>query len=232
MMRSFNVGKVVKIPAEIKAADILRDAIVNGSIAPGSRITEGDLSEKMQLSRATIRSALQQLAGEGLTTLKRYAGWSVVRLSAVDVWELYTVRSTMERLSARLVAAKIDAQTTSAIRKALAHLERQCRGEAWDKIADADFKFHKAIVELAGNERLAVQYASIESQIRMYIRSLDCLLFEPPTLVAQHERIADAIISGNVADAGDLAEAHNLVDGESLARHLAAQELNVTHIDP
>lgn len=231
-MRNFNLGKVVKIPAEIKAADILRDAIVDGTIAPGSRITEGELSEKMQLSRATIRSALQQLAGEGLTTLKRYAGWSVVRLSASDVWELYTVRSTMERLSARLVAAKIDPQATSAIRKALAHLERQCRTGAWDKIADADFKFHKTIVQLAGNGRLVAQYASIESQVRMYIRSLDSLLFEPAAIVEQHEKIADAIMAGDVAGAGDLAEAHNLVDGESLARHLAAQELQVPRIGP
>ena len=68
------LDKVVKVPAEIKAAEILRNAIVDGTIAPGSRITEGELSEQMQLSRATIRSALHQLASEGLTTLKRYAG--------------------------------------------------------------------------------------------------------------------------------------------------------------
>lgn len=229
-MQNFKVGKVIKVPAEIKAAHILRDAIVDGTIAPGSRITEGELSERMQLSRATIRSALQQLAGEGLTTLKRYAGWSVVRLSPSDVWELYTVRSTMERLSARLVAAGIDDQATAAINKALANLEKQCKTGTWDKIADADFKFHKTIVDLAGNGRLSVQYASIESQVRMYIRSLDSLLFDSATIVAQHQRIAEAIISGDVASAGELAEAHNLVDGERLARHLAAQELQVPRI--
>lgn len=229
-MQSFKVGKVIKVPAEIKAADILRDAIVDGTIAPGSRITEGELSEKMQLSRATIRSALQQLAGEGLTTLKRYAGWSVVSLSPSDVWELYTVRSTMERLSARLVASKIDPQSVTEIKKALNNLEKQCKTAEWDKIADADFRFHKTIVALAGNSRLCSQYFSIESQVRMYIRSLDSLLFDPSTIILQHERIAEAIISGDIASAGDLAEDHNLVDGEILARHLAAQELHVPRI--
>ncbi|AVA21313.1 GntR family transcriptional regulator protein [Rhizobium sp. NXC24] len=220
--------KIVKVPAEIKAADVIRNAIIDGTIAPGSRITEGQLSEELELSRATIRSALQQLATEGLMSLKRYAGWSVASLSSTDVWELYTVRSSMERLSALLVAKSIDPRSTSVLKKALGHLEKQCDGGSWSKIAEADFKFHKTIVELAGNQRLIAQYASIESQIRMYIRSVDSLLFEPATIVSQHEAIAGAIMSGDAIKASELAEAHNLVDGERLAKHLAAQEFEAT----
>ncbi|MER9445635.1 GntR family transcriptional regulator [Mesorhizobium sp. M0340] len=231
-MRGLNMEKVVKVPAEIKAAEILRNAIVDGTIAPGSRITEGELSEQMQLSRATIRGALHQLAGEGLTTLKRYAGWSVVQLSANDVWELYTVRSTMERLGARLVAQTINPQSASAISKALSSLEKQCEVGAWNKIADADFRFHKNIVRLAGNGRLIAQYAIIEPQVRMYIRSLDSLLFETEKIVQQHQQIAGAIISGDTSLAGDVAEAHNLVDGEILARHLASKELKLVRANP
>lgn len=231
-MKNVSVGKVVKIPAEIQAADVLRNAIVDGLIAPGSRITEGELSEQMQLSRATIRSALHQLAGEGLTTLKRYAGWSVVQLSPSDVWELYTVRSSMERLATRLVTQTINAQAEAAINKALTNLERQCESPVWSKIADADFKFHKNIVELSGNGRLTTQYALIEPQIRMYIRSIDSLLFDPKAIAEQHRLIAKAIVAGDVASAGDLAEAHNLVDGEMLARHIAAQELRLVPAKP
>lgn len=219
------LDKVVKVPAEIKAAEILRNAIVDGTIAPGSRITEGELSEQMQLSRATIRSALHQLASEGLTTLKRYAGWSVASLSPNDIWELYTIRSTMERLGARLVAQKINPQAALVINRTLSNLEKQCAAGSWTRIEDADFKFHKDIVSLAGNSRLIAQYALIESQVRMYIRSLDSLFFDASTIVEQHVRIAKAIIAGDSAGAGDLAEAHNLVDGEMLARHLAAREL-------
>jgi DNA-binding GntR family transcriptional regulator len=227
-VQSIGVEKIVKVPAEIKAADVIRNAIIEGTIAPGSRVTEGQLSEELELSRATIRSALQQLASEGLMNLKRYAGWSVVPLSSTDVWELYTVRSSMERLSALLVAKSVNAQSTSILKKALTNLEKQCETGSWSKIAEADFKFHKSIVELAGNGRLMAQYASIESQIRMYIRSVDALLFEPATIVSQHEAIARAIISGDVGTATELAEAHNLVDGERLAKHLAAQEFEAT----
>lgn len=226
-MSKLNVVKIEKVPAELKAAEALRQAIIDGLIAPGSRITEGDLSEQMHLSRATIRSALQTLAGEGLTSLKRYAGWSVVQLSANDVWELYTVRSTMERLAARLVAGSIDRGKSATIGKALSVLERQCLARDWAKIADADFEFHKQIIALAGNGRLSGQYALFEPQMRMYIRALDPLFTDPATIIRQHEIIANAICSGDIAKAGDVAEDHNLVDGEMLARHLAAQELKL-----
>lgn len=226
-MPKLNVEKVVKIPAELKAADVLRQAIVDGVIAPGSRITEGELSEQMQLSRATIRSALHQLAGEGLTSLKRYAGWSVVELSASDVWELYTVRSTMERLAGRLVAGSIDESKSNAVNRALLALERQCKTANWIKIADADFEFHKQIIALSANGRLIAQYALLESQVRMYIRSLDPLFTDPATIVEQHAKIATAICGGEILRAGDLSEEHNLVDGEILARHLAGQKIKL-----
>lgn len=226
-MQKLNVEKVIKIPAELKAADVLRQAIVDGDIAPGSRITESELSEQMQLSRATIRSALHQLAGEGLTSLKRYAGWSVVELSASDVWELYTVRSTMERLAGRIVAGAIDESKSNAVKKALSALERQCKTANWVKIADTDFEFHKQVIMLSGNERLIAQYALLEPQVRMYIRSLDSLFTDPGTIVEQHLNIAAAICDGDISRAGDLSEAHNLVDGEILARHLAAQEIKL-----
>lgn len=221
------VARIEKVPAEIRAADALRQAIVDGVISPGSRITESDLSEQMQLSRATIRAALHQLSVEGLTSLKRYAGWSVVSLSAADVRELYTVRSTIERLSARLVAESLNDMMSASIKKSLSVLERQCANGNWQKIAAADFEFHKQIVVCAGNGRLTSQYAMLESQIRMYIRSLDTLFNDAATIMAQHEAIAKAILARDTGAAGDLAEAHNLVDGEILARHLAAQDLKL-----
>jgi DNA-binding GntR family transcriptional regulator len=92
------LAKVRKLPADLQAVHTLREAIISGAIAQGERITESELASQMAVSRATIRSALQQLASEGLTTLKRYSGWSVLTLSADDVQELYNLRSALERL--------------------------------------------------------------------------------------------------------------------------------------
>jgi DNA-binding GntR family transcriptional regulator len=99
------IGPVVKVSAEARAADALRESIVAGKIEPGARITEVNLANRMSISRATVRVALHQLTKEGLVTQVPYTGWKVISLSAHDVWELYTLRSAIERLAGRLVAA-------------------------------------------------------------------------------------------------------------------------------
>ncbi|HTV71254.1 MAG TPA: GntR family transcriptional regulator [Rhizobiaceae bacterium] len=222
------VGPIVKMPVEAQATDALRESIVTGAIAPGSRITEVNLAEQMNLSRATVRTALHQLAKEGLIILQPYTGWKVVALSAQDVWELYTLRSAVERLAGRLVAAKLAEgagdRTTRALQRVFEDLADACGEGDKNAIAEADFAFHKAIITHAGHSRLANQYSLIEQQIRMYIRSSDELIDEPQQIIEQHQPILAAILRGDIEKAGQLSEAHNLGEGEKLSTHLAKFE--------
>lgn len=218
-----NIGKVTKVPAELQAATALRKAIIGGAIAPGSRITEGGIAEKMQLSRATVRGALHLLETEGLTVLRRYSGWSVACLSADDVRELYTIRSALERLAARLAAASMNGQKSVELKKSLSALTKRCAVGVWNSIADADFRFHKKIVAMSGNSRLVAQYDALEPQIRMYLGHFGNLPQDPAVIIRDHEAIAEAIVNSDVVLAGDLSEKHNFVDGEILAKHLEGQ---------
>src|SRR5690242_2130858 len=99
---------VDKQPLDKRAAELLRQRIVSGTFPPGYRLVEATLSEQMSLSRGTIRSALSQLAHEGLVTQKAYTRWAVSELSAGDAWELFTLRSALEALAARLAAERAD----------------------------------------------------------------------------------------------------------------------------
>ena len=90
------------------AADQLRQVIVTGAVAPGVRLTEVALAVRMNLSRGTIRAALQRLVTEGLVVQRPYAGWEVASLTSRDAWELYTLRGAFEALAARLAAENID----------------------------------------------------------------------------------------------------------------------------
>jgi DNA-binding GntR family transcriptional regulator len=218
------LAKVRKLPADLQAVHTLREAIISGAIAQGERITESELASQMAVSRATIRSALQQLASEGLTTLKRYSGWSVLTLSADDVQELYNLRSALERLAARLVAEKMDPVKKTKIQKSLSQLTRSCEEGDHSKIAESDFDFHKQIILLADSDRLATQYELIEPQIRVYIGAIDTVVSESDVLIDQHTKIAEAIIGGNVEAAGSLSEEHNLIDGKKFYHHLQREE--------
>lgn len=218
------IPRVVKMPIEVQATDALRDSIVSGSIPAGERITEIQVSEQMNLSRATVRMALHQLAKEGLLSLVPYTGWTVVSLSAQDVWELYTLRSAVERLAAHLVAASINPGKVARLDEAFSRLVEECkRGDA-NRVAEADFALHKTIIVLSEHARLAAQYRLIEQQIRMYIRSSDALVSSPRKIIDQHRPIVDAIRGGDAVRGGELSEEHNLTEGRKLSSHMNSLE--------
>lgn len=223
-MRDLQVLPVVKASIESRATAILRDSIVDGVLPVGSRITEIQLAQQMKISRATLRVALHQLASEGLVKLVPYTGWTVMALTRQDVWELYTLRSVVERLAAQIAARKIDAAGAAILQQALDRLVQTCAADDWNKIAEADFNLHKTIIRLTNHSRLAAQYALIEQQVRIYIRSSDALVSEPSAIVDQHRPIVQAILDGDAERAGLLSEEHNTSEGEKLVSSMPETE--------
>lgn len=230
MASSGPVRPVKKVSAETQAADALREGIVSGRLPPGARLTEIKLSEQLEVSRATVRAALHQLAQEGLIIQVPYTGWTVMTLTSTDAWELHTLRSSLEALAARLVAQRAAASQAEAklvkerLEKSLKALAAACAAGRAGDIAAADFALHKAIIELSGHRRLAEQYRQVEQQVRIYIASSDSLVPHPEQIVAQHQPIVDAIVRGDAAAAGELAVTHNTEQGEILVAFLRDQE--------
>lgn len=223
---SFELAPVKKIPADIQAADLLRNSIVSGKIASGARITEQSLSRQLQLSRATVRLALHQLSAEGLVVLKPYSGWSVAALTSNDAWELSTLRASLERTACLLITRTLTDSVAKKLRKAFERLVAVCEDPASsdEDITAADFDLHMAIVHHSGNERLIAHYTQIDRQIRRLIQSSNALLEEPATIIDQHRPIVAAILDKEAEKAASLMERHNMEEGEKLTSHLQAEE--------
>lgn len=224
-MSTLKIPKIVKRSVEALAADSLRNSIISGVIPAGARITELQIANQLELSRATVRAALNQLAKEGLTQLVPYTGWIVITLTAKDAWELYTLRSSVERLAAQLVAASMDAKKSKRLRQRYEALTQACKGNDENRIAEADFALHREIIALSEHGRLQAQYEVIEQQIRVYIRSSDALIDNPEDIMAQHSPIVEDILAGDSATAGYLSEAHNLTEGRKLSDHLLQSDV-------
>jgi DNA-binding GntR family transcriptional regulator len=215
---------VLKRSAEAMAADALRDYIVSGSIAPGARLTEIYLSEKLAVSRATVRMALLHLSSEGLVVLVPYTGWSVMELTAHDAWELYTLRSSLEALAARIATKNLTEEGRQLVQEAFDALVAACRVNNRLAVADNDFALHKVIIGLANHKRLADQYRLVEQQVRLYIASSDALIGDTKAIIKQHEPIVEAILAGDPQLAAEASENHNTTEGEILVDHLRASE--------
>ncbi|MDI5929572.1 GntR family transcriptional regulator [Rhizobium leguminosarum] len=183
------------------AADRLRDALVSGRVAAGARLTEITLAEQFGLSRGTIRAALQRLVSEGLIVQRPYTGWEVTTLSPHDVWELGTLRASLEGLAGRLAAERIDNRARSALMSAIRAMEEAARDENKDLLS-ADLAFHRTIVTLSGNSRLAHHYDLIANQLRLYIASSNHLVGIEGGIIARHYELIEPILRGD----GDGAE--------------------------
>jgi len=138
---------LAKIPGRTDYVDTvyktLLDAISAGTLAPGERITQEDLAEKLNVSRSPVLQALRLLKKDGLLEEAPGRGLVVTMLDPIRIGHLYQVRGALDALAARLAAqnrANIPAVLIERGRKAAA-------GTDVNALIDADIAFHKAIYE-------------------------------------------------------------------------------------
>ncbi len=104
----FAVARVAA-PLRQQVLDELRRAIIDGEIAPGSRLVERDLCARMGVSRTVVREVLRQLESEGLVGMIPHRGPVVRALSLDEARELYAIRAVLEGLAARIFATDASA---------------------------------------------------------------------------------------------------------------------------
>jgi len=205
-----------KSSLDVRAAAAIRQQIVAGVLVPGTRLTEMKLAGDLALSRGTIRAALHLLVGEGLVEQVPYTGWAVARLGPRDLWELYTLRSSLEGLAARLVAESIDEQRAARLAQVFDDLVGACQSGNPLLVAESDFALHLAVVSLARHRRLSRQYSLVEGQIRMFIASSNALLPTQQDVIAQHAPLIEWIGRGDVDAAERAMREHIDSEGRAL----------------
>jgi DNA-binding GntR family transcriptional regulator len=208
-----------------QAADVIRQQILSGSFPPGHRLIETQLAEALDLSRGTVRSALQQLTYENLVLQLPYKGWLVPPLRSQDAWELYTLRSGLEGLAARLAASAITPEKAILLNQSFQQLVDAAQRGDRHAVNEFDFAIHKTIIQLTEHRRLQEQYKIIEQQIQLYITACNTLLeFDLSEIADQHQLMVQAICCGDAALAQQIAQNHSTADGETLVKYLQESE--------
>lgn len=229
-MKVLALEPIRKRSAEARAADALRNYVVKGGVRPGSRLTEIQLSQAFNLSRATIRTALHQIAHEGLVVQVPYTGWEVTTLTSEDAWELYTLRSSLEALGARLLVERLTPQMEETLWNAFNALAQACDLGDEAAIAAKDLEFHKTIVELSGHRRLMDQFRLVEQHIRLYIAWSDAIMPSWKEIVDTHRPIVEAIIERDAEKAQHILREHNEIAGRNLVAFLDENDVSAGEI--
>lgn len=228
-MKSTPLRPIVKQSAETLALESLRDYILSGSVAPGSRLTEVALADKLGIARATLRTGLHRLASEGILVQIPYTGWQVAEFSAEDAWELWTVRGSLERLATRLVTQNHDPDAIARIRTAYDDLETACSDGDMEKVSECDYALHLTIIELSNHTILQRHYQLLQHQIKLFISTSNDYVAEgPDDIMKQHQPIVEAIFAGDTERAEHAAWHHNETEGKRLSEWLKNQEKQST----
>jgi DNA-binding GntR family transcriptional regulator len=140
----------------VRARDELREAILAGSLPPGSRLRAESLAERLQTSRTPVREALHLLAREGLVDIEPRRGAVVRQFDAADLADLYDVRALIEPYAARRAATRIGAPDVARLADLCDRAD--ARGAADDEAVEDQValneEFHRIIVAAAGSPRL------------------------------------------------------------------------------
>lgn len=205
----------------------LRELIVHGRLAPGSRVIESDLAERLGISRTPVRSALHRLQGEGYVTARRggrRTQLSVAPLTREDGRELFWIVGELEALAAHWVArgaAAARRETAEALRRTNDELLAASNAEAPDpaRLFDLHTRFHQAYVDACGRSRVQAMYGVVKPQAERYRRLYSTALGgHIHASLAEHEAIIRGIAAGDADAAEQAVKANWRNAAERLAR--------------
>ena len=197
--------------------DAIEDDIVTGKLPPGTKLDEGGLCRRFDVSRTPVREALRYLAECGLIELIRNRGAFVTEVSVPRLIEMFEVMAELEGMAGRLCARRI----TSVQQAGLLVRHKACRAAAKKKNPDGYYYsnevFHDAIVASCNNTFLAEQAATLRRRLQPYRRMQLRVPKRIHDSVQEHQAIVDAIFAGDEEKAEQLLKDHVMIQGERFA---------------
>ncbi len=171
----------------------IRDMIIEGQLASGVRIHEGQVGQQLGVSRTPLREALKVLAMEGLVELVPSRGAMVRKLTAKDVKDMLTVLSSLEELAGQLACQNGTDEQIQAIRGL--HEEMLMFYAKRDRLQyfKCNQQIHTSIIALSGNESLMLLHGMLQARMKR-IRFLGHRTEEQwAAAVADHEEMIQAL---------------------------------------
>jgi GntR family transcriptional repressor for pyruvate dehydrogenase complex len=206
-----------------RIAERIVTAIALGEFVPDQRLpTERELAAMLEVSRTTVREALQRLQASGYVITRRGRGGGtfvttgqgpdadeMIRRTLVPAWEELTeildFRGLIEQVIARTAAQRRDERDVAAIRRAVDDYARAADREA-SRLADHEL--HQAIARATHNARLVDLSARIRRDVSLGFDAEPYTAELRDRALRQHPRLADAVIAGNPVLASGCAASH------------------------
>ena len=187
-----------------------RGKILSGEFGGGEMISEGDVSDRVGVSRTPVREAFLRLEAEGFLKLYPKRGAMVVPITEADTREMLEARMLVEPWAVAQVARREDrSATVTALRHNIDEMLAAFDRADVAGYHDADRAFHETILDAARNRLVSAFYQGLrDRQLRTGALAIRSLAGRDSQIPVEHGRIVDAIDVGDVDEAAQAALEH------------------------
>src|SRR6266568_1032106 len=167
--------------------------IVDGALAPGEKVRDLQLAERLGVSRMPIREALNRLADEGFVEMAANRWTRVSPLNPEDAERIYPIIWSLERLAVRLAGPNLGDRGIDAMARSNARLRAALEAGEGVEASRADAEFHQAYINATGNSELV----KILSGLKIKLRRLEIAYFGGSVVasrsIEEHELVIEAL---------------------------------------
>ncbi|WP_326958090.1 GntR family transcriptional regulator [Amycolatopsis sp. NBC_01286] len=187
----------------------LRDAIMTGTLPPGTQLGETDLAARFQVSRGPLREAMQHLVSEGLLRSERHRGLFVIDLEPGDVYDIYAARSAIERAAMlRAIRGGERDRIAEVLERTVVEMAAAASDDDPSALSTADLRFHEALINASGSKRLVRMARTLLIETRMCLTALQGTYQRVEERVDEHTKLIQALREGDEETALALLDAH------------------------
>ena len=187
----------------------LRRRILDNVYSPGRQALEQELATELGISRTPVREALMRLQNEGLIEVIPRHGMRVLPVSPTDMAEIYVVLTALECAAAEIVAARRPTEAElEPLLRATSDMDRALRSDDLDAWAAADERFHRTLVDLAGNRMLRETVDNFWDRAHRARMVTLRLRPKPVNSTREHTALVARLRAGDAPGAVDVNRAH------------------------
>lgn len=205
------------LPLRDVVFNTLRQAILKGELAPGERLMEIQLADRLGVSRTPIREAIRKLELEGLVLMIPRKGAEVAKISEKSLRDVLEVRRSLEELAIELACQRMTDEDIKELARTQVEFKEAIESGDVMRIAETDEAYHDVIYHGTCNGRLMSILNNLREQ--MYRYRLEYIKDEDKrqVLLLEHENILKAIQGRRVNEAK-----------EAMREHIDNQEITVS----
>jgi DNA-binding GntR family transcriptional regulator len=201
------------------------EAICDGRLAPGERLTQDEVAERLNVSRQPVGQALLVLRTQNFVTDAGRRGMIVAPLEPEFIRSVYEFRNAIDPLAAGLAAERVTSEAIKRGYRILEAGEKALAAGSVPRLIVADMDFHMLIYELSGNRLVVHSMETYWNHLRRAMREVLERESYRANVLSEHAEVLGAIASGEAARA-EAASRNHIRNAASFLEHKVAEAVS------